>query len=154
MNNGSAVLLRWVPLLAWLMVGATCIGVFSKTLSYGYIPPGDARRYVAKAVTDKEYGQILVLGPTYYMDFSPGWESLLRRLHRSIGMEEDGLMVLSAGGLLLLILCAGLPWLRYPEAWLAVQFDTGIDELWAENPGWRYLDWPFAAALINPLSKA
>ncbi|MGP8240113.1 MAG: hypothetical protein ACLQVW_32520 [Limisphaerales bacterium] len=119
MNNGSTVLQRWVPLLAWLMVGAACAGIFSKTLGYGYIPPGDARRYVAKAVTDKEYGEILVLGPTYQMNFSPGWEWLLLRLHRSTGWGEDGLIVFSAGGLLLLILVAGLPWLRYPEAWLA-----------------------------------
>src|SRR5208282_496774 len=116
MNNGSAALQRYVPLLAWLMVVAACLGIMLKTLSYGYVPPGDARRYVAKAVTDKEYAQILVLGPTYRMDFSPGWEWLLRRLHRATAMDEDVLMVFSAGGLLLLILLAGLPWLRHPEA--------------------------------------
>lgn len=101
------------------MVGTACVAIVLKILSYGYVPIGDARRYVAKAVTDKEYAQILVLGPEYHMDFSPGWEWLLRRLHRSLGIDEDGLMVFSAGGLLLLILAAGLPWLRHPEAWLA-----------------------------------
>ena len=119
MNNGSAVLQRYVPLLAWLMVAAACLGIALKILGYGFVPVGDARRYVAKAVTDKEYPQILVRGPAYRMDFSPGGEWLLRRLNRATGMGEDGLMVISAGGLLLLILAAGLPWLRHPEAWLA-----------------------------------
>jgi len=119
MNNGSGLLQRYAPLLAWLMVVAACLGIVLKVLGYGFVPIGDARRYVAKAVTDKEYPQILVLGPTYHMDFSPGWEWWLRRLHRATGLDEDGLMVFSAGGLLLLILGAGLPWLRHPEAWLA-----------------------------------
>jgi hypothetical protein len=126
MNNSSAVLQRYAPLLAWLMVAAACVGIVWKTLSYGYVPVGDARRYVAKAVTDKEYAQILVLGPTYQMDFSPGWEWLLRELHRAMGLEEDGLMVFSAGGLLLLILVAGLPSLRHPEAWLAALLALNI----------------------------
>jgi hypothetical protein len=119
MNNRSPLFLRYVPLLVWLIVVAACLGIARNVLSYGYVPIGDARRYVAKAVTDKEYPEILVLGPTYHMDFSPGWEWLLRRLHRATGLDEDGLMVFSVGGLLLLILSAGLPGLRHPEAWLA-----------------------------------
>ncbi|MGO8699299.1 MAG: hypothetical protein ACLQVY_16455 [Limisphaerales bacterium] len=43
MNTGSAVLQRWVPLLAWLMVGAAGVGIFSKTLSYGYVLPAGNR---------------------------------------------------------------------------------------------------------------
>jgi hypothetical protein len=57
-------------------------------LGYGYVPVGDSRHYVAKAATDKEYPQILILGPTYHMDFSPGWEWLLRRLHRMANVSE------------------------------------------------------------------
>jgi len=44
-------------------VAAACLGIALKILGYGFVPVGDARRYVAKAVTDKEYPQILVLGP-------------------------------------------------------------------------------------------
>jgi hypothetical protein len=119
MNNGSTLLQRYVSLLAWLMVLATCLAIVVKILGYGFVPIGDARRYVAKAMTDKEYPQILVLGPTYRMDFSPGWEWTLRHLRRAIGPDEDGLMMISTGGLALLILVAGLPWMRHPESWLA-----------------------------------
>ncbi|HUD49650.1 MAG TPA: hypothetical protein VMR33_22680 [Candidatus Baltobacteraceae bacterium] len=119
MNNGPALLQKYAPLLSWVIVVSACICIAFKVLSYGYVPIGDARRYVAKAVTDKEYPQILVMGPTYQMDFSPGWEWLLRRLHRVGNVSEDGLMQFSVAGLLLLILCGALPLLRHPEAWLA-----------------------------------
>src|ERR1700728_1542602 len=119
MNIGAALLQKYSPLLCWLIAISASLCIAFKVLSYGYVPIGDSRRYVAKAVTDKEYPQILVLGPTYHMDFSPGWEWLLRKLHRIANVSEDGLMQFSIAGLLLLILCGGLPLLRHPEAWLA-----------------------------------
>ena len=119
MNNGAPLLQKYTPLLCWAIAVSACLCIAFKVLSYGYVPIGDARRYVAKAVTEKEYPELLVLGPTYKMDFSPGWEWLLRRLHRIGNVSEDGLMQFSIAGLLLLILCAGLPLLRHPEAWLA-----------------------------------
>jgi hypothetical protein len=118
MNNGEAFLQKYTPLLCWVIAVSACLCIAFKILSYGYVPIGDARRYVAKAVTEKEYPDILVLGPTYQMDFSPGWEWLLRRLHHIGNITEDGLMQFSIAGLLLVILCAGLPLLRHPEAWL------------------------------------
>jgi hypothetical protein len=60
------------------------------------------------------------------MDFSPGWEWLLRRMHRSQGLDEEGLMEFSVAGLLLLIFCGALPWLRHPEAWLAALLAVNI----------------------------
>ena len=72
MNNGSTLLQKYVPLLSWAIALSTCLCIALKILSYGYVPIGDARRYVAKAVTAKEYPQILALGPRYQMDFSPG----------------------------------------------------------------------------------
>ena len=81
-----------VPLLCWIIVLVTCLLIPVKILSYGYVPVGDARRYVAKAVTEKEYPQIVISGSAYHMDFSPGWEWLLRHLHRATGCDEDALM--------------------------------------------------------------
>jgi hypothetical protein len=115
-----------VPLLCWIIVLVTCLLIPVKILSYGYVPVGDARRYVAKAVTEKEYPQIVISGSAYHMDFSPGWEWLLRHLHRATGCDEDALMAVSLAGSLLLILCGPLPWLRYPEAWMAALLAVNI----------------------------
>ncbi|HEX3988216.1 MAG TPA: hypothetical protein VHZ30_02220, partial [Verrucomicrobiae bacterium] len=126
MNNGDSLLEKYTPLLCWVIAVSACLCIAFKILSYGYVPVGDSRRYVAKAVTDKEYPQILILGPTYKMDFSPGWEWLLRRIHRVANVSEDALMQFSIAGLLLVILCVGLPLLRYPEAWLAALLAVAI----------------------------
>ncbi len=126
MNNGDSLLQKYTPLLCWVIAVCACLCIAFKVLSYGYVPVGDSRRYVAKAVTEKEYPDILVLGPTYHMDFSPGWEWLLRRIHRVANVSEDGLMQISIAGLLLVILCVGLPLLRYPEAWLAALLAVAI----------------------------
>ncbi|HEX3720143.1 MAG TPA: hypothetical protein VH595_19510 [Verrucomicrobiae bacterium] len=119
MNNVSALPQKYIPLLCWVIALFTCFCIALKILGYGYVPVGDARRYVAKAVTHKEYPDMLVLGSTYRMDFSPGWEWLLRRINRVGGMGEDALMGFSVAGLLLLIFCGAFPFVRFPEAWLA-----------------------------------
>ena len=70
-------------------------------------------------MTGKEYTDVLVLRPGYSMDHSPGWEWLLRWLHRRLGWNEDALISFSAAGCLACILMAPAVLLRLPEAWLA-----------------------------------
>lgn len=110
---------RYVPLLVWTLVVATLLLISVKIIGYGFLPGGDARRHVAKAFTEKPYTEILVMRPEYSMDHSPGWEWLLHRLHRTAGLDIDGLMSFSLIGLMLCIFLIPLPWLRRPEAWLA-----------------------------------
>jgi hypothetical protein len=90
-----------------------------KIISYGYLAPGDARRHVAKAFTDKPYTEIIVMRPEYKMDHSPGWEWLLTGLHRTMGWGADELMSFSVISMMLCVFLAPLPWLRRPEAWVA-----------------------------------
>ncbi len=115
----SPRLQRYVPLLAWIIVPATLFLVVFQIASSGFVPGGDARRHVAKVMTDKEYNQIVVLRPEYKIDHSPGWNWLLRQLHRAAGWNEDELMSFSVLAMMLCIYLAGLPWLRRPEAWMA-----------------------------------
>jgi hypothetical protein len=89
-----------------------------KIISYGILAPGDARRHVAKAFTDKPYTDIIVMRPEYKMDHSPGWEWLLRQLHQKTGWGSDQLMSFSVVSMMLCIFLAPLAWLRRPEAWL------------------------------------
>ena len=115
----KAPISRYVPLISWMIVIIVLFLIPLKIISYAYVPGGDARRHVAKAFTSKPYTEILVLGPEYKMDHSPGWERLLRFLHEKWGLNEDQLMSFSIGALMLCVFCAPLPWLRRPEAWLA-----------------------------------
>jgi hypothetical protein len=118
MNNGAA-LQRFVPLICWLAVLLTAGFICLKILGGGYIPPGDARRHVAKPFAGKPYSQIVVMRPQYVVDHSPGWEWLLGLLHRALGWEEDGLISFSVASMALCVLCFPLIWVRHPEAWLA-----------------------------------
>jgi hypothetical protein len=110
---------RYVPLLVKIAVPAVFFLIALQILSYGFVPGGDARRHVARVMTDKEYNQIVVLRPEYKIDHSPGWDWILRRLHRATNWGEDELMSFSVAAMMLCVFWAGLPWLRRPEAWMA-----------------------------------
>ncbi len=110
---------RYIPLVAWVMVVATLLFIPLKIIGYGFLPAGDARRHVAKAFSEKTNPEIMVLGPEYKVDHSPGWEGLLRFLHFKGGWGKEALMTFSVVGLMLCIFYAPLLWLRRPEAWLA-----------------------------------
>ncbi|MGA2557083.1 MAG: hypothetical protein ABSG04_12505 [Verrucomicrobiota bacterium] len=109
---------RYVPLLVWMVVLAAFMMIGFRIISYGFVPGGDARRHVAKVMTDREYNQIIVLRPEYKIDHSPGWDWVLRQLHRATGWDEDGLMSFSVVAMMWCVYLAGLPWLRRPEAWM------------------------------------
>ena len=110
---------QYVPLLAWTMVVITLLFIPLKIISYGFLAPGDARRHVAKAFTDKPYTDIIVMRPEYKMDHSPGWEWALGSLRGITGWGSDQLMAFSIVSMMLCVFLAPLPWLRRPEAWLA-----------------------------------
>jgi hypothetical protein len=111
---------RYVPLACWALTILVLVLIPLKIVSYGFVPGGDARRHVAKAFTDKPYNEIVVMRPGYKIDHSPGWEWLLRLLHQKAGLGQDALVGFSVIVLLLCFFFAPLPWLRCPEAWLAV----------------------------------
>jgi len=119
MNRDPAALQRYVPLLCWTAALLTVLFICLRIIGYGYLPPGDARRHVAKPFACKSYSQIIVMQSGYVVDHSPGWEWLLDKLHRALGWSEDGLMSFSIASLILWIFCLPLLWLRRPEAWLA-----------------------------------
>jgi hypothetical protein len=118
MNNGAGFQ-RYVPLVCWIATLLTAVCICLKILGYGYIPPGDARRHVAKPFAHKPYSEIVVMRPQYVVDHSPGWEWLLGVLHRTAGWDEDALISFSVASMALFVLCFPLLWTRHPEAWLA-----------------------------------
>lgn len=110
---------QYAPLVAWILVAITLFFISLRIVGSGYLPAGDARRHVAKAFTDKPYTQIVVMRPEYTMDHSPGWEWLLRVLHRTAEWDSDALMSFSIVATMLCVFLAPFPWLKRPEAWLA-----------------------------------
>ena len=64
MNNGTASVQRYVPLVCWVMVVLTALAICLKILGdYGFVPAGDARRHVARPFANKPYTEIVVLRP-------------------------------------------------------------------------------------------
>jgi hypothetical protein len=101
-----------------LLAFLTFLLIAFKIASYGYLPPGDARRHAALAVSGKAYTDVLILRPEYKFDHSPGWDALLSYLHGHAGFTEDALCMFSIVVLSFFLTIAPLPWLRCPEAWL------------------------------------
>ncbi len=110
---------RYVPLAVWIVVLATLILIPLKILSYGFVPPGDARRHIAKAFTEKHDSEIIVLRPGFTMDHNPGWEWILRHVQRVTNWNIEGMTVFAVFTLLFILFCSALPWMSRPEAWLA-----------------------------------
>ena len=109
---------RYVPLAVWIIVVLVILAIPLKIISYGYLPPDDALRHAAKAVSGKPWPQILVLGPAFLIDHNYGWHFLLRQIYLWSNCGTDRLVVLSVVALFTLVGWSVLPWLKRPEAWL------------------------------------
>src|SRR5690348_10430378 len=57
----EGTLRHYVPLLAWLVSILALVFVAGKVISYGFLPADDALRHAAKAVSRKDWSQILLL---------------------------------------------------------------------------------------------
>ncbi|HZF01932.1 MAG TPA: hypothetical protein VE344_08560 [Methylomirabilota bacterium] len=119
MTTRFSFIQRYVPLIAWLIVLSTLFVIPLKILSYGFVPPGDARRHIAKAFTERKDSEIIVLRPGFTMDHNPGWEWVLRHAQEATGANIGQMTVFAVIALLLCFFYSALPWLRRPEAWLA-----------------------------------
>src|SRR5689334_9053817 len=84
---------RYVPLAVWSIVLATLLLIPFKIASYGFVPPGDARRHIAKAFTDKNDADIVVQRPGFTMDHNPGWEQVLHSVEKVTGWDIEGMTV-------------------------------------------------------------
>jgi len=133
--SGLEPLRRYVPLVVWVIVIMTLLLIPLKIVSYGFIPPDDALRSAAKAVSGKSWSEVLVLNDVYKIDHEYGWSLLLSKIHILTGANADTILILSIVSLFLLASLAALPWLRYPEAWLLV---LALSMITAQM-GWRLM---------------
>jgi hypothetical protein len=86
-------------------------------LANGYLPQDDALRHAAKAVSGRNWDQILLLHPGV-VDFSPGWHALLAALHRITGANAHTLVLIEVISLFVIFSLGPLLLLRRPEAWI------------------------------------
>jgi hypothetical protein len=112
---------RYVPLIVFAIAILTLLVIPLKIIGYGYLPIyDDALPDAAKAVSGKSWPEILVLKSSYTMDHHIGWHTLLRWIHLATHCDTEGLVLVSVTALFLVAAWSALPWLRRPEAWLAI----------------------------------
>ncbi|OGQ97345.1 MAG: hypothetical protein A2284_04285 [Deltaproteobacteria bacterium RIFOXYA12_FULL_61_11] len=111
-----------VPRLVLLVVLCTCCYLPLDILGRGYLPKDDALSHAAKAVSGKEWSEILVLAPRVVQDSHPGWHFLLRGLHLLTGWGVRPLVMAEVLCLFLCVTLVPLLFLRRPEVWLATLF--------------------------------
>jgi hypothetical protein len=86
-------------------------------LAQGYLPQDDALRHAAKAVSGRDWDQILLHRPGV-IDFSPGWHALLTLVHKVTGANATTLVQFEVASLFFLFALGPLLLLRRVEAWL------------------------------------
>ena len=109
---------RIVPLTILCIALSVIILIPFKVISYGFLPPDDALRHVAKVISEKDWNDILVLRDDIRMDSHPGWHMILSSVRSMTHWDKDSLAVFSVVSLFLLFCIVPLAMLRRFEAWL------------------------------------
>ncbi len=89
-----------------------------RIIAYGYIPIDDAMRHAAKAVSGKDWSEILILRPGITMDSHVGWHAILEFIYNITGCSVDDLVVFSIVSLFTFFCIIPVFFLKRPEAWL------------------------------------
>ena len=97
-----------------------------RIVSIGYVPGDDALRHAAKAVSGRDWSEVLVLRPDVTMDSHPGWHGLLEVVHRTTGADANALVLFSIVALYLALILPAVFLVRRPEAWALALFAFGV----------------------------
>lgn len=108
---------KYIPLFIISIAVLTIILIPLKVIGYGYLPVDDALRHAGKVISGKDWNQILVIRDDIKMDSHPGWHAILGFAHRTLGMDQDDLVVFSVIILFILFCLMPLFFLERPEAW-------------------------------------
>jgi hypothetical protein len=172
-DDGTAFLTRNSLRILWGLALLVIILAPILVLAQGYMPIDDCLRHAAKAVDGRPWSDILVLRPGILEDPHAPWHALLRGLDGLFGTGPEGLVVLTVGGLFMLIFLAPLPWLEAPDGWILAwvllwtaggiqtrlllgrPFELPMAALLAVMALWRGVDrkgfraWTLSAALLG-----
>jgi hypothetical protein len=117
---------RYVPAAVCAIVFLVLLCIPLKIMTYGCRPPDDSLCRAAKAVSGKDWSQILVLNGSYQIDHEFGWSLLLQKIHQWFGAGTGSLLLFEIIALNLLAVLSALPWLKRPEAWLVTLSAIGL----------------------------
>jgi len=115
-----------VPLAARAVVFLFLALIPFRIVSIGYVPGDDALRHAAKAVSGRDWSEVLVLRPDVTMDSHPGWHGLLEVVHRTTGADANALVLFSIVALYLALILPAVFLVRRPEAWALALFAFGV----------------------------
>jgi hypothetical protein len=96
-------------------------------LADGFLPQDDALRHAAKAISGRDWSDILLHRPGI-VDFSPGWHALLALVHRTTGLDALGLVLVEVTSLFLLFSLGPLLLMRRAEAWVVALATVAVLE--------------------------
>lgn len=107
-----------IPLLIILVIILVILFIPLRIMGYGFLPDDDILRHVAKAISGRDWNDILVLREGIKMDSHPGYHALLGMVYRITKLQPDALVFFAVTALFLTICLVPLFFIRRPEAWL------------------------------------
>jgi len=128
-NEAPAKKATSIPFAVCALVLMTVVLIPFQIVGQGYLPDDDALRHAGKAVSGKDWHQILVLRPEFTMDSHPGWHAILGAIHQATDCSAHSLILISLIGLFVWFCLGPILFLRRPEAWLASLIVLGVAEL-------------------------
>ncbi len=109
---------KLIPACILILVIYTLCMVPINVLGKGYLPDDDALRHAAKAISGKDWQEILVLRPEIRADSHPGWHRILEIIYHQTGMNARSLVMLSVVMLFIWFAVTPLFFTERPEAWV------------------------------------
>jgi hypothetical protein len=127
-----------IPLLCLLACLATFLLLPLAITAQGFCPPDDLLRDVAKTVSGKAWGDVILMRPNLKPDLNTyvGWEMTLSFLHK-LGLSKSGLLLFSIAGLASLAMLPAALFLRRPEIGVFVLLCAAVLDF---TPIFRYFN--------------
>lgn len=104
-----------------VVVTMLCVVIISlipiNVMLQGFFPTDDVLRHAAKAISGRDWSQILVLRSDMTIDIHAGWHGILTLIHKVMGCNASGLVFFSITALFILYSLTAILLLRRPESW-------------------------------------
>lgn len=111
-----------IPLLITCLAVAVIILIPLKIMGHGFLPTDDILRHVGKAVSGRNWNDVLVMRDGITLDSHPGFHALLGFVHNITKFKSDSLLSFAVIALFISFCITPILFIKRPEAWLAALF--------------------------------